>query len=419
MILDRPAGANQGRDVLVAGAGIGGLAAALCLARQGARVTVLERAPVLRDVGAGIQVSPNGYRVLRALGLDGAIDAAGQRSEAVVLRSGSSGRLVARLRLPGATRAHWRLLHRADLLDLLAEACRASGANVRLGAEIAQVAVTGHRPVVELTGGERLSADLLVGADGIRSVVRGALGEAAPARFTGQAAWRAIVRPLEQPEAVSTVHLFAGRHVVTYPLRGGTLLNVIAVAERAEWAAEGWDVACDPDLLRAAYPGAHPALRRLLEEVTRTHLWGLFRHPVATRWGASGIALVGDAAHPTLPFLAQGANLALEDAWALAAETDAPVSLDRALRNYQSRRRERAARAIEAAAATAHAYHLAGARRRMAHAALRLGSTFAPRLLTRRTAWLHDHDETRGETLPAAPDPLASLHVPSGVDLDP
>ena len=143
--------------------------------------------------------------------------------------------------------------------------------------------------------------------------------------------------------------------------------------------------------------------------MTETHLWGLHRHPVAADWGSAGIALVGDAAHPTLPFLAQGANLALEDAWALAAETDAPVSLDRGLRRYGERRRDRAVRAIAAAEANGRAYHLGGARALAAHAALRLGSVLAPGLVTRRTAWIHDHDETRGETLPG----------PSGVELDP
>ncbi len=406
---DRPAGSNQGREVAVVGAGLGGLAAALCLARRGARVTVLERAPVLREVGAGLQISPNGDRVLRALGLDPALAAAGDRAQAVVLRSGASGRRVARLRLPPADRAHWRLMHRADLLGLLADACRASGVEIRPGVAVARVAATDRRPVLETEGGERMAPDLLVGADGARSLVRPVLnGEAAP-RYAGLAAWRAMVRPLDRPAPEATVHLFPGRHLVTYPLRGGALLNLVAVAGRADWTAEGWHAPGCPDALRAAFADAHPALRRVLEEVTETHLWGLFVHPVAADWGSSGIALVGDAAHPTLPFLAQGANLALEDAWALAAEADAPVSLDRALRRYRDRRRARAVRAVAAAEANARAYHLGGARRLVAHAALGLGSAAAPGLIARRTAWLHGHDVTDGRTLPG----------PSGVQLDP
>ena len=282
-------------------------------AARRARVTVLERASALREVGAGIQISPNGHRVLRALGLDAALEAVGDRSQAVVLRSGVSGRRVARLRLPPVERAHWRLLHRADLLDLLADACRASGVEIRLGVTVARIAATDRRPVLETEGGERTAPDLLVGADGVRSIVRPVLNGGAAPRYGGLAAWRAMVRPLDRPAAEATVHLFPGRHVVTYPLRGGALLNLVAVAERAEWTAEGWHQPGDPDALRAAFADAHPALRRTLEEVTETHLWGLFVHPVAADWGSFGIALVGDAAHPTLPFLAQGANLALED----------------------------------------------------------------------------------------------------------
>ena len=405
-------GANQGRDVAIVGAGVGGLAAAICLARRGARVTVLERASALREVGAGVQVSPNGHHVLRAMGVSGPVGAAGDRAEAVVLRSGPSGREIVRLPLPLSGRSQWRLLHRADLLGALADAALAAGAEVRLGAAVASVRPTDGRPVVTLEGGERVVPDLLVGADGGRSLVRAALnGPSAPA-FAGQTAWRALVRSDGRPEPVSTIHFFPGRHVVTYPLRGGALINVVAVAERPEWAEEGWHHPDDPERLRAAFADAGPALAALLGRVEETHLWGLFRHPVAADWGSRAIALLGDAAHPTLPFLAQGANLALEDAWALAAETDAPASLDRALRSYRDRRRDRAARAVAAAEANARAYHLGGARRVAAHAALRLGSVLAPSLIARRTAWLHEHDETAGEALPP---PQASSSTQSGV----
>ena len=400
MTAHRPAGANQGREVAIVGAGIGGLAAAVAFARRGARVTVLERAPELREVGAGVQVSPNGHRVLGALGLAPAVGAVSGRAEAVVLRSGPSGREVARLPLPRGERAQWRLLHRADLLGVLADAARDAGAEVRLGAAVASVRPTDGRPVATLEGGARVLPDLLVGADGGRSVLRAALNGPSAPRFAGQTAWRALVRPAARPEPVSTIHLFPGRHVVTYPLRGGALMNLVAVAERPEWAEEGWHHRDDPERLRAVFADASPPLAALLAGVEEVHLWGLFRHPVAADWGSSAMALLGDAAHPTLPFLAQGVNLALEDAWALAAETDGPGSLDRALRRYAARRRERCARAVAAAEGNARAYHLGGMRRLAAHAALRLGSTFAPALVARRTAWLHEHDETRGESLP-------------------
>jgi salicylate hydroxylase len=184
-----------------------------------------------------------------------------------------------------------------------------------------------------------------------------------------------------------------GQHVVTYPLPGGQL-NVVAVQERADWAEEGWHVADDPQNLRAAFAGACGALRAILDRVEEVRLWGLFRHPVAARWHGGDLAILGDAAHPTLPFLAQGANLALEDAWVLAAMVDR-WPLAEALDRYQAARRPRAARAIAAANANAVNYHLAGPRRAAALAALGAMGRLAPGLFLRRFDWLYRHDVTR------------------------
>ncbi len=352
-------------------------------------------------MGAGLQLSPNGGAALAALGLLPEIEAAGDPSRAVTLRSGRTGRRVARVPLhaPPGMPAH-RPLHRADLIAILSRAAVAAGVRIRLGAGAACArAGEGGRPVLELEGGERVTPDLLVGADGIRSRVRAALGEAAPARFTGQVAWRATV-PGIGPEAAAggdegpAIHLFPGRHVVAYPLRGGALVNLVAVAERDEWAEEGWFHADDPGRLRAAFGDASPGLAALLGRVGACALWGLFRHPPAARLGAGGIALIGDAAHPTLPFLGQGANLAIEDAWTLAAETDAPVPLPAALERWDARRRPRIVRALAAADRNAVDYHLGGPRRIAAHAALGVAGALAPGILTRRYAWLHGHDVT-------------------------
>lgn len=400
-----PPGSNRGREVCIVGGGIGGLTAAIAFARRGARVTVIERAPALREVGAGLQLSPNGAVVLGALGLLPEVEGAGEASRAVTLRSGRTGRHVARVPLhaPAGMPAH-RPLHRADLIAILARAAREAGATLRLGLAahgVRDLPQDAHgRPVLALEGGGLVAPELLVGADGIRSFLRGALGEATEPRFTGQVAWRAVVPGAGAEPAAGggegpAIHLFPGRHVVAYPLRGGALVNVVAVAERTEWAQEGWFHPDDPARLRAAFADAAPGLAAILSRVDECALWGLFRHPPAVRFGAGRIALLGDAAHPTLPFLGQGANLAIEDAWALAEETDAALPLAIALERYTARRRPRVLRALDAAEANARDYHLGGPRRVAAHAALGLGGLVAPWALRRRYAWLHGRDVTR------------------------
>ncbi|MGR3540376.1 MAG: FAD-dependent monooxygenase [Hasllibacter sp.] len=390
--------------MLVAGGGIAGLACALSFARLGATVTVCERAPVLREVGAGLQLSPNGHRVLDALGLSAELEAAGERTRAVRLVSGRTGRGVARLPLAGMD--GFRLLHRADLHAILQTACREAGVRIRLGRAAAKLLDGGRRPTLALdrSGEEEVAdADLVVGADGVGSALRRELAPRAELAFTGQVAWRATVEGDGDAVPEARVHLFPGRHVVTYPLRGGALWNVVAVAERVEWAAPDWDRPGDPDELRAVFADAAPGLSALLGRVGDCRLWGLHALPELPPFTAEGVALIGDAAHPTLPFLAQGANLALEDAFTLAVAADAPVSLDRALRRWEAARRPRVARALAAAAGNARSYHLGGAARLAAWAALGLGSAAAPWALTGRYRWLWGVDVTAALPRTGAP----------------
>jgi salicylate hydroxylase len=238
---------------------------------------------------------------------------------------------------------------------------------------------------------------LLIGADGLHSPTRAALNPATRPFFTGQVAWRCTI-PLDAPDtpAEATVHMGPGRHVVTYPLRGGELMNVVAVEERDGWAAEGWNHADSPANLRAAFADFTPEIRDLLHRAEEVYLWGLFRHPVAKHWSSGRVAILGDAAHPTLPFLAQGANMALEDAWVLADALDHEDSVETAFARYAAARRGRTARIVDAASKNAENYHLRpGPYRAAAHAALRLGARFAPELAARRFEWLYGHDVTR------------------------
>ena len=359
------------------------MTAALALARDGATVTVLEARDGPSDHGAGIQITPNGARALGSLGVAPMLDAVGIAARAVVPVDALSGRRIARFDL-SAQSPPYRFVDRRDLVAGLTAACAAAGVDIRHGARVTGAEASG---IVHLGDGA-IRADLVVGADGIRSVLRPVCGNPGAAIFSGQVAWRAVIdAPGHPPEA--RIWMAPGRHVVTYPLTDGRL-NLVAVQERDAWAEEGWHHADDPETLRAAFADCCAELRDILAAVTTPRLWGLFRHPVAARWHAGRVALLGDAAHPTLPFLAQGANLAIEDAVVLARI----VGQGRGLAAYEAARRPRVVRAIAAADANARNYHLSGLRRRVAHLGLSAIGRAAPGAFLSRLSWLYDHDVT-------------------------
>lgn len=413
-----------GLETLVIGGGIGGLAVARAMALRGASVTLLEQSEAIKEVGAGLQVSPNGFAVLRALGLDQPLQQAAVQAQAVSLRDYQKGE-VTRLDLTQLQDQNYYFVHRADLVDVLAQGARDAGVKIRLLQQVDSVSPAGGegqgpsahatmsarvtmsaRPVVHLANGAQVSADLVIGADGLHSKARAALNGADQPFFTGQTAWRAVVPNImgrgagkgPNDRAEAWVHMAPGRHLVSYPLRGGDYVNLVAVKEQSAWVNEGWSIQDDPNALRAAFADFGDEAQALLAAVDKVHLWGLFRHPVAKRWQGGAVALIGDAAHPTLPFLAQGASMALEDAWALADELAHSDSIDAGLAAYQARRQTRATRVIEAASGNAWKYHLrAKPLRFAAHSVLRLMGAVAPGRLLHQFDWLYGHDETRGQ----------------------
>lgn len=369
------------RTVAVLGGGIGGLAAALAFARRGAEVALYEQAPAFEEVGAGIQITPNGACVLRALGLEEEAEKRSLRAEAVEPMDGLTGQPVTRFDLSRAP-GPYRFFHRAALVEMLAEACRDAGVALTTDARVEEVSEWGF-----LVGGEWRTADVVTGAEGIRSLARRRLNGEDQARFSGQVAFRALVPASSPPRA--RIWMAPGGHVVTYPLPEG-LLNLVAVRERDAWRAEGWHHEADPEDLRREFAQMTPTVRKLLDRVETVREWGLFLHPVARRWHAGPLAILGDAAHPTLPFLAQGANLALEDAWVLAREYMEGGGGAR----YQKLRQRRVARALGAARANATNYHLAGPKRFAAHRVLSTVGCLAPDWWMRRLDWLYGHDVT-------------------------
>jgi len=380
-------GHNQSRDIAVIGGGIGGLTAALACARRGAKVTVYEQAPALTEVGAGLQITPNGARALNALGIDKALDATGVTATAVVPMDALASEEITRFDLSVQT-PPYRFYHRAALIDILARGCEAAGVVVKLGARIGGLNADGSFEA----DGAVIRPTLTVGADGLHSVVRGLMNTPAKPFFTGQVAWRAMIKT-DKLDPAARIWMAPGRHMVTYPLPGGRL-NIVAVQARGQWADEGWHHPDDPGNLRMAFADCGWEVKSILGEVTETNLWGLFRHPVAENWHAGSIAILGDAAHPTLPFLAQGANLAIEDAYVLARCCDEAESVDEGLHDYQQKRRARVVKAIDTANKNARNYHLGGMQRIVAHAGLRAMGKVAPTAFLNRLGWLYDHDVT-------------------------
>lgn len=379
----------NGLNFCVIGGGIGGLAAALALRQRGAQVTLLEQASALTEVGAGLQISANGMVVLRALGVVGDAPEIGQRSAGTVLRDYRKGRVISRVAPPAAGATYY--YHRADLLDLLHTAAERAGVAIRLDACVTDVRKHPGEAEITLASGERLRAECAIAADGGRSAIRPLLNGPEEAAFTHQVAWRAIVpcsERVETPQAMLTMG--PGRHVVSYPLRDQSVMNIVAIEERSDWREEGWRREGDPDDLRRRFSDFGGPVADLLGRVVEVHLWALFLRPVARNWQNGRLALLGDAAHPTLPFMAQGACLALEDAWVLARAFQEESGVTQALAAYEAKRTIRAKRVVAAANANARNFHLRGPMRLAAQAAL---SVIGPRL-SRRYDWIYSYDAT-------------------------
>ena len=374
-------------SIAVVGAGIGGVAAALALRLRGAEVTVHERAAGLGEVGAGLQVGPNGVKVLDALGVGKAIREIGQRPDALQLAN-MQGRALMRMPLGAVAEARWGApylhIHRADLLACLTKAAEQAGVSFALGSTV--------------TASVELDADLVIGADGIRSTLRGELSRADKVSFTGQVAYRGLVpiTDLEGWDMPQETILLLGprRHAVLYRLRQGSLLNIVAVEERADWREEGWSQPADMEELRSAFAGFPDVLTKALAAMDQGFVWGLFGHNPLDRWHTDRLALLGDAAHPMLPFLAQGAVMALEDAWCLAHELDAQDTMSAALARYQSKRHTRASRVQREAAGQARLYHATPPVSQVLHTGITMMQTLAPGFAARKYDWLYGFDAT-------------------------
>ena len=315
------------KHIVVVGAGLGGLAAALALLRHGFRVTVLEQAPALGEVGAGVQLSANATRVLSLLGLDDTVAACGAEPSGKIIRHWSTGRTWEIFDLAGNSRAKYghpfAMFHRADLHAALEHGVRRMDPSaIRLNSRCESVDMSGLRPAVILQNGERIEGDLVVGADGVHSRVRIPLAGPDKAQFSGCYAWRGVIPTASLPEhlraPVGVNWVGPGRHVVQYPLRRGELTNLVGIVEGQDWQVESWTQKGSMADCLKDFEGWHEDVQTMIRSIATHYKWAFMVREPLQHWSTGCVTLLGDAAHPTLPFLAQGAAMAIEDGYVLA-----------------------------------------------------------------------------------------------------
>lgn len=389
---------SAGLPVIVAGGGIGGLAAALTLARTGYSVRVLEQAPEFGEVGAGIQLGPNVFKMFEYLGLTTQVSEIAVFPGNLVMMDGVDGQEV--LRLPVGSTAFRRrfgypygVIHRADVHGVFLRACRQTpGIELSVSHKVVGFEDLGDRVRIDLKDRAPVFGQALIGADGLWSGVRERIvGDGRP-RVSGHIAYRAVLKREEVPEHLWSpdVVLWAGpkTHLVHYPLRRGELFNLVAVFHSDRYE-EGWDAYGDPDELHAKFSGARPEVKTLLEKINTWKMWVLCdREPVA-KWSKERVTLLGDAAHPMLQYLAQGACMAIEDAVTLAgAVKESNGNFEQAFARYEQARYLRTARVQLTARFYGELYHAAGVTREVRNQLL--GGPAPENPTFDGVAWLYD-----------------------------
>jgi salicylate hydroxylase len=351
--------------ILIVGAGIGGLNAALALTRDGHDVTVYEQAPRLAELGAGVQISANGSRVLFALGLEDAIRRVWCEPAGKEIRLWNTGETWKLFDLGAESVARYGapyfMIHRADLHGVLIDAVRAQKPDaIRLGMRCTDFAHNGKSVTLHLANGERVTGDALIGADGVHSRIRNILAGDDRPEFTGCMAWRGLV-PVEKLPAhmrrnVGVNWVGPGGHIVNYQLRRAEIFNFVGIVER-DWRLESWTEKGTREECAADFPGWHDDIHAIIRSIEQPYKWALLGRTPLTRFSHGRVTLLGDAAHPTLPMLAQGANMAIEDGIVLARCLSADDDAAQGLARYQVARVARTAKLVRGANEMAKRFH--------------------------------------------------------------
>lgn len=384
------------KKIIIAGGGIGGLTAAACLLKAGIDVEVYEQAPALGEVGAGIQMSANPMRVLNYLGL--AEDAAriGSCPVSYDFRLYDTGEILQQIPLGDAYKAHHGVpyvsIHRADLLNLLIAKVQALKPDaVTLNARVARFEETGGRAILHLTDGRQVTGDAILGADGIKSVIRAQILGATPVHYTGDQSWRILVpaERLAQPEDFNTVEIYVGpgKHGVVYPIRHGEIVNLVGCVEYENWDEESWTTKRPWTELKQDFAGWNDEVQELIDSADRDecYRWAMNNRPPVQNWSTDRVTLMGDAAHPTLPYMAQGGAMAIEDGMIFARALTQQADVPAAIQLYQRNRLERTSRIVNESSANRALFHLPSSEA--------LKDAFAKRNMSgERNAWLFSYD---------------------------
>jgi salicylate hydroxylase len=383
---------DPARPIVIVGGGIGGLAMALALAKRGYPSRVLEQAPELKEVGAGIQLGPNSWRALRSLGAEPQVKPLAVLPHALVMMDGVTAEHVVSVPLEGFEErfgAPYALIHRADLLDALLKTAKASPLiALETSRQVKSFHDDGRSVRITTTDGRTYDAPALIGADGLWSTIRAQLlGDGKP-RVAGHITYRAVLPPHEVPEYLRRwdMVLWCGPkcHLVHYPLRGGALYNLVAVFHSNRYE-EGWNSFGDPAELHERFEGTCADVKLMLGKIAEWRMWVLCDREPIKMWSKGRVTLLGDAAHPMLQYLAQGAGMAMEDALCLARCLDESDSVEAAFHAYPLKRYLRTGRVQLAARLYGEFYHAEGVRRE-------LRNEYVKNIGYGGLAWLYDHE---------------------------